>query len=211
MKQYLMEGIGTFLLVLLVGLVTVNAREEHLPLAYGAVATALFFTGARVSGGHFNPAISLAELMLGQLERWDFPYYLAAQTVGGVLGAILAVFMTRCSGTADVLPLHHDPFCAFFAEAAGAFALCFVFLNTSADRPEETPPPYSGIAVGFAVMAAVFALGNISPATLNPALALGLAVAGRITWVDIWPSLIGTAVGAAAAASVYRITRNEAG
>jgi len=206
MKQYLMEGIGTFLLVLLVVLITNNAPAGSAPIAYGATVAALLYAGKGVSGAHFNPAISLAMLIRGGLERWDFPYYLAAQTAGGVLGAMLAVFLIRCGGTAEAALRTYDPFCAFFAEAAGTIAIGFVFLNTTAEKTGENNAMF-GIATGFAVMAATFALHGVSAVTFNPALMLGLAIAGKILWGDIWPGLLGTAVGAAVAASVYRSLR----
>jgi len=202
MKQYLMEGIGTFLLVLLVILITNNVPAGSAPIAYGAAVAAMLYAGRNVSGTHFNPAMSLGMLIRGGLERWDFPYYLAAQAVGSVLGALMAVFVIRCGGTTETVLRTFDPFCAFFAEAAGTFAIGLVFLNTTA-KPEENNAVF-GIATGFAVMAAAFALGNVSPAAFNPALLLGYAIAGKILWGDLWPGLLGMAVGAAIAASVYR-------
>jgi len=203
MKQYLMEGIGTFLLVLLVVLISNNAPAASAPIAYGATVAALLYAGRDVSGAHFNPAVSLAMLIRGGLERWDFPYYLAAQTVGGALGAVLAVFLIRCGGTAEAAMRTYDPFCAFFAEATGTFAVGLVFLNTVQTKSGESNP-HLGIATGFAVIAAAFALRNVSPAAFNPALLLGMALAGKILWADIWPGLLGATVGAAVAASVFR-------
>lgn len=202
MKQYLMEGIGTLLLVHLVILISNNAPVGQAPIAYGATVAALLYAGRSISGAHFNPAISVAMLILGKLERWDFPYYLLAQIIGGALGAILAVFLIRCGGTAEA-PLHpYDMMCVFFAEAAGTFALVFVFLTTTSKV--TTGNANYGLAVGFIVLAAAYALGNISPATFNPVLAFALAIVGKIAWGDIWPSLIGALAGAAAGASAFR-------
>lgn len=201
MKQYLMEGIGTFILVLLVVLIINNVPSGQVPIAYGATVVALLHAGRSVSGAHFNPAISLAMLIRGGLERWDFPYYLAAQAIGGVLGAVLAVFVIRSSGTMEVAMRTHDAFSSLFAEAIGTFAVCFVFLSTT--KTDEANA-YFGIATGFVVLAAAFALGSISPASFNPALVLGLAIAGKIPWGDLWPSLLGALIGAGAGASAYR-------
>ncbi len=207
MKQYLMEGIGTFLLVLLVVLISNNAPAASAPIAYGAAVTALLYAGREVSGAHFNPAVSLAMLIRGGLERWDFPYYLAAQVAGGTLGAVLAIFLIRCGGTSETALRTYDPLCAFFAEATGTFAVALVFLSAAQTKSGEDSP-HLGIATGFAVMAAAFALRVVSPAAFNPALLLGMAIAGKILWGDIWPGLLGTAVGAAVAASVFRSLRD---
>lgn len=201
MKQYLMEGIGTFVLVLLVTLIANHAPAAQVPWAYGLTVAAVVYAGSNISGAHFNPAISLAELIRGGLERWDFPYYLAAQAAGGILGAILAVFVVRCGGTVEVPMRSYDGFCALFAEAVGAFALVFVFLSTA---HSEIHKPFLGLAAGFAVAAAAFAVGNISPAAFNPVLVLGWAIAGKLPWGDIWPSLLGAFIGAAAGASAFR-------
>ncbi|TNE60773.1 MAG: hypothetical protein EP344_06775 [Bacteroidetes bacterium] len=208
MKKYLMEGIGTFILVLAVILAIVYPPETGMPLVYGTVLAGVIYAGKTVSGSHFNPAFSLASLMRASLERWDFPYYWIAQLSGSILGALLAAFLIRCNGTAvDLPPLSFDPLCALFAETLGSFMLTLVFLHTSV--PAGTETDHAGLAVGSMAVGAAYAFQRITLAMFNPALVLGLAIAGLIAWGEIWAPMIGAFIGAAAAVSVYRSSKPE--
>lgn len=210
MKKYLMEGVGTFLLTLFILLASSNNAGSAMPLAYGVTLTALVFAGAAVSGAHFNPAVSVAALVRGDLERWDFPYYLLAQLLGGGIAAFPSAFLMRCNGTAEIVPQSYDSLCAVFAEALGAFLLSFVYLQVSGQKSGYRSG-FPGIAVGMAALAGGLAFGSVCSATFNPAMALGMAISGFITWTDIWPVLIGTLLGAAASGSVSRLVSDDEG
>ena len=204
MKKYLMEGVGTFVLALLVMMTANQENGSQMPYVYAAVLTGLLYAGFHVSRAHFNPAVSVADLILGRLERWDFPYYWIAQIAGSILAVILGAFLLRCGGTIEMTHLTYDPFCAFFAELVGCFALTFVYLHTTTSTSESAVNSYFGIATGSTLLASIYAFHNISLAVFNPILVLMLAFNGSIAWGESWSLILGQLVGAAAAASVFR-------
>ncbi|MCB0531141.1 MAG: aquaporin [Lewinellaceae bacterium] len=204
MKKFLMEGIGTFILVIMITLVHKNNAGEFPPLAYGSALAALWYIGGQFSGAQYNPAISLAALMQGKLERWDFPYYVLAQIAGGVLAAVLAAFLIRSSGEADLVLRKYDTISALFAEAIGAFLLTMIYLGISV-WPSEKTQGFAGLAVGLAAAAGVYAFSGITIAAFNPVIVLGMAINGISAWGDVWVSLGGTMIGAAAGASLSKV------
>ena len=90
------------------------------------------------------------------------------------------------------------------AEFFGTFALAYVVLNVATTRSNEGNSHY-GLAIGFTVMSAAYALGGISGGAFNPAVALGISIGHMVPWSDIWIYLAGDLLGAAAAATVFQI------
>lgn len=205
MKKYLMEGIGAFFLTLTFAMAAhTDAAKGMAPLAIGSILTALVFAGGHISGAHYNPAVSLAVLMRRKLDRLDFPYYWLAQFVGAILAAFIASFLLRCSGVSDIPMRANDAVCALVAEFLGAFILVLVSLSVSTTQ-STLGNSYFGLAIGLAQFAGMFVLGPISGGYFNPAVVLGLSIAGMTAWSDVWMYGIGALLGAAAAASVFRV------
>lgn len=204
MKKYLAEGIGTFFLMLIIILTANNGAANLSPLAVGLALTGLTYAGWHISNAHFNPAITLAVLMRGRIDRTDALYYVIAQAAGAVLAALFGVFLLNCSGAASV-PMHvsKNGLCALVAEFLGAFALAYVILNV-AFRNTPTDQVHHGAAAGCTLASLTWALGSISGGAFNPAVALGASICGMYDWADCWIYLIGTLLGAAAAASAIQ-------
>ena len=210
MKKYLMEGIGAFFLTLTVIItsLTATAAPGAMPLAVGSTLMVLSFAGGQISGAHYNPAVSLAFLIQGKLDRFDLPYYWLAQFAGGILAAFIAAFLLRCSGITDVPARGNDGFCALIAEFLGAFLLLFVIL-AAAHRRDPASQPTSAMAAGFAQFSGMFVFGSISGGFFNPAVVAGLCIAGAVAWGDWWLYGLGASLGAAAAVSVFRVIYND--
>ncbi|MEZ0335175.1 MAG: aquaporin, partial [Gemmatimonadales bacterium] len=91
MRNYLTEFIGTFFLVLTVGLTVVN-EVSLAPLAIGSCLMVMVYMGGHVSGAHYNPAVSLAVLLNGKMgSLGEFVGYVVSQLAGAVV-ASLAVY-----------------------------------------------------------------------------------------------------------------------
>ena len=87
MSKLLTEVIGTFFLVLVIGLAVL--REAPLAaLAIGSTLMVMVYMGGHVSGGHYNPAVTLAVFLRGKLPSRDVAPYMAAQLAGAVLAAL---------------------------------------------------------------------------------------------------------------------------
>src|SRR6218665_3232381 len=92
MKKYATEFIGTFFLMLTIGCTGIAAGPGVIPpLAIGATLMVMIYAGGHISGGHYNPAVTLGVWLRGKCAPAEVPGYMAAQVVGGVLAAVLAL------------------------------------------------------------------------------------------------------------------------
>lgn len=207
MRKYLTEFIGTFFIVLTAVMVTSNPDTASMaPLAVAGMYLAMVYAGTQVSGGHFNPAITMAALMRRKVERGDAMYYVLIQLVASVVAAAIGVYLHDCNNGASIVArVNEQPICAVLAEFFGTFALVFVMLQVSSIQ-DGAGNTQLGMAAGFTVLAAGLALGNLSGGAFNPAIALGASVAGLFGWDDILVYLIGNTLGAAAAATAFQFT-----
>lgn len=200
MQKQLVEFVGTFLFML-VFVMARNAAGTFAPFAIGGVFTAMVLAGG--SGSSYNPAISVANLMLGRLEKPDFPAQILMQILGAVLGSLVAAFLLGCSQVGEIAAHTNDPICALVAEFFGTFALVWVALGTATGRSESHHFQYS-LAVGFTILAGTAAFSGVSSGAFSPAVAAGMATVGMVSWSDIWIYLAGNVLGAAAAAAIFQ-------
>lgn len=206
MRKYLTEFIGTFFLVLTVGL-TVIAGSQFAPLAIGCSLMIMVYMGGHVSGGHYNPAVSLAALMRGALPSSEFIPYLVSQLLGAVAASLIAYVVTGQTFAPAPNP-NATTSAALVVEIVYTFALALVVLNTATSAKTQGNS-YYGLAIGFTIVVAAFAGGGISGGAFNPAVGTGPtivnALMGAGTWSHLWLYLVGPFVGGALAAVVFRI------
>jgi aquaporin Z len=206
MNKYITELIGTFFLVLTVGLCVTNGTTLA-PLAIGSILMIMVYMGGHVSGGHYNPAVSLAVLMRGKISGGDAVKYMIFQFVGAILAAMAARWLTEepfvlTPGIGVSLPQ------AFLVELLFTFALALVVLHT-AYTESTAGNSYYGLAIGFTIMVGAFSAGGISGGAFNPAVGFGPilvgAMAGTSGFGDTLLYLIGPFAGGALAAVVYKV------
>mgnify|MGYP003290200652 CR=1 FL=1 len=204
MNKYIAEFIGTFFLVLTVGATVINgsaSADVIAPLAIGSMLMVMIFATGHISGGHLNPAVTLAVWMRGKLPASDVPGYMIGQIAGGLVAAYLVLFM---KGNPAVTPMHFDnPIVPFIAEFLGTFALAFVVLNVATAKANSNNSFY-GLAIGFTVVSAVFALGSYSGGAYNPSVAIGITVMGLNAVANVWIHLVADLAGGAVAALAFR-------
>jgi aquaporin Z len=201
MGKYLTEFVGTFFLVLTVGCTGVAAGPGVIaPIAIGSVLMVMIYAGGHVSGGHYNPAVTLGAFLRGACPAVDVAPYMASQVVGALAAAVVTLYL-RDAGAAAVLEPALGP--AFVAELLFTFALVLVVLNTATAK-KTAGNSYFGLAIGFTVLAGAFAVGDISGGAFNPAVAIGAAAMGLLPWPAIWMYLAAELVGGALAAVVFK-------
>ena len=138
MIRYATEFIGTFFLVLTVGLVILTEAPLG-ALAIGSVLMVMVYMGAHVSGAHYNPAVSLAAGFLGKLEKRELlPYWLSQ--LAGAIAAALAVRAILGRTFAPAPGLDASAAAALLVEVLFTFALCLVVLN-AATHPKTQGEP----------------------------------------------------------------------
>jgi aquaporin Z len=206
MAKLLTEAIGTFFLVLTVGL-TVVQGTPFAPLAIGTVLMVMVYMGGHISGGHYNPAVSLAVLLRGKLDAKDFVGYVAVQLAGAIV-ATLVVRVILGTTFAPAPTAGVQVVAALLVELLFTFALALVVLQTAtSDRTQGNS--YFGLAIGFTVMVGAYAGGAISGGAFNPAVGVGPTLthamlgSGGLGW--IWLYLVGPLAGGALAAVVFRL------
>ena len=206
MQKYLTEFIGTFFLVLTVGCTGIAVGPGVIPqTAIGAVLMAMIYAGGPVSGAHYNPAVTLGVFLRGRCAALDVMPYMVAQVIGA-LAAAAAVMYLKLGAAATLFQAPIGP--GFAAEVLFTFALVYVVLNVATTK-SGAGNSYFGLAIGFTVTAAAFAVGNISGGAFNPAVAIGACMMGMLSWSAIWLYLVGEAIGGGLAAMVFRVLRPD--
>lgn len=202
MRKYLSELIGTFFLVFTV-CCAVTMSADLAPLAVGAILMTMVYAGGHVSGAHFNPAVSLAAFIRGRLGLVDLGLYIGAQLAGGILAALLSLYLFDDVPRQAFEVTGRDLTAAFIVELLFTFALAYVVLNvaTSKDHPNNS---FYGLAIGFTVLAGAIAVGGISYGAFNPAVGLGMSMAGITSWSMVWVYFVATLAGGALAGFAFR-------
>ena len=206
MNKYVTEFLGTFFLVLTIGL-SVLGGTAMAPLAIGASLMVMVYMGGHVSGGHYNPAVSLAVLLRGKLQGRDVVPYMVFQVLGALAAAVV-VYMVVGRTFAPAPGEEASVLGALLVEVLYTTALCLVVLH-SATAPQTTGNSFYGLAIGFTVTAAAFAGGPISGGAFNPAVGVGpiviSALLGGGSVANLWLYLVGPFVGGFLAAALYRV------
>ena len=199
MKKYIVEFIGTFFLVLIILVVNNNGTPAGFaPLAIGIGLMALIFAGRHISGAHYNPAVTMAMLMRKMIGLNDGLAYILAQFIAAVFAAFTAKSLLEGVTAIDKI----DVPMAVTSEFLGTFIMVYVIFNVAVARANNGNSFY-GFAIGAVVIGIAYCFGPISGGAFNPAVAIGLSVAGAFDWVNLWIYLVGSLAGAGVAAILY--------
>ena len=206
MKKYVAEFIGTFFLVLTIGCTVIgHGAGPFAPLAIGFALMVMIFAGGHISGGHFNPAVTLGVWLRGKCETKDVVPYMLFQSMGALLAAFFVKFLKE---GAAVAPSQPATLPALIAECLFTFALVYVVLNVATAKGTSGNSFY-GLAIGSTVLTGAFAVGNISGGVFNPAVAVGISAMGLSSWANIWIYLVADFAGGALAAGAFKALNSD--
>jgi MIP family channel proteins len=207
------EFVGAFALVfvgagaILAAGPTAEPGVVGIALAHGLVIAVMVSAVGHISGGHFNPAITLGFLVTGRLAPLIAIVYWIAQFAGAIGAAALLRWIfaddTEASLGAPVLNPGIQPEAGLLIEAILTFFLVWVVFATMAD-PRGTFKSIAGLAIGFTITLDVLMGGTLTGAAMNPARALGPELISN-TWDDFWIWYIGPFAGAVIAAVAYEL------
>lgn len=202
MKKYIVEFIGTFFLVLTIGLTVISTPAGVIPpIAIGLALAIAVYSGGHISGGHYNPAVTLGVLVRGKIGIADVPGYWIAQLVGAFVAAKTALFLKGYPELPAPGPLNVPV--ALLAEFLFTFALVYVILNVATAKGTAGNSFY-GLAIGSTVIVGAFAVGNLSGGAFNPAVAVGITVMGLSAAANIWVFLVANFAGGLVAGLVFK-------
>jgi MIP family channel proteins len=221
LAAYIAELIGTLFLVFAVGTVVslylqtdpaaqTGSDFAVIGLVHAFILFGLVITFGAVSGGHFNPAVTVAAAAMRRIDPIDAVVYILAQLSGGVLGALMVKGFLLDEGratnygNADPSALVGSNFQGMLIEAVGTFLLVVVILAVAMNpRARQEWAPF---AIGTALGLGVMLLGPLTGGSFNPARWFGPALIGD--QIDLGPDLLiyvlGPVVGALVAFAAYR-------
>lgn len=204
--KYLVEFIGTFFLVLTIGVTGIPTGVPFgdllRPVAIGTMLMVMVYAGGHVSGAHYNPAVTLAVCLRGRCSIVDGLIYMIAQVLAALAaaGIVFVLWAAGPTGTPDpiaVLP-------ALIVEFLWTFALAYVVLNVATAKG-TTGNSFYGLAIGFTVLSGAITVGRISGGVFNPAVAVGITVMGLSPIANIWIYLVANFAGGAVAGILFKI------
>ncbi|HVE76104.1 MAG TPA: aquaporin, partial [Actinomycetota bacterium] len=193
LKRYLAEFIGAFFLVFVGAgaiiadvyrsktLVTDSFGLLGIALAHGLALAVVIAAIARISGGHANPAVTLAFWVARRMKAADMAGYIVAQLLGGVVAAFLlkglmpADAFSNAGAGIPALAEGVQPLKAIAIEGILTFFLTFVIWGVAVDR--KGPKVLAPFAIGLTVTFGILAGGTFTGAALNPARWFGPALA----------------------------------
>lgn len=214
------ETLGTFVLVLFgcAAFITSEGDVVVTALTFGLTLMLMVYAFGRVSGGHFNPAVSLGAALGGRLPWKQAGIYAAAQLAGGILGAIVLLGLLFGFDGYDAFEgamgqnffgdqgIFGVPEYAWWAALLLELVLTAVFvlaiLAVTDERNEH--PGLAPLAIGFALTAIYLLSVPVTGGSVNPARSIGPALfAGGDQLLQVWVFIVGPLLGAAAAGLAY--------
>ncbi|GGK20373.1 aquaporin [Streptomyces camponoticapitis] len=184
LRGVMTEAIGTFFLVLTVGCVLFS-KAALAPLAIGLALMIMVYAGGHISGGHYNPAVTLGVLIRSKISWQRAVAHWVAQVASAALATPVARYLIDPDRVRTLSPSVRATCIALLAEFLFTFALVHVMLNvaTSSDHPHNG---FYGLAIGLTVTAGAVAVGGVSGGAFNPAVAIGSAATGLFASAKIW-------------------------
>ena len=226
-KRAAAELIGTFWLVLggcgsavlAAGVPRVGIGYAGVALAFGLTVLTGVYALGHVSGGHFNPAVSVGLLVAKRFPSKDLLAYVIAQVVGAIAAAAVLYiiasgipsFSTQsgfaANGYGDHSPQGYNLGAALVCEVVTTFMFLMVILGATDAR---APKGFAGLAIGLALTLVHLISVPVTNASVNPARSTGPALfVGGWALAQLWLFWVAPLVGAALAGLVYPAVAGE--
>ncbi|MBX3097134.1 MAG: aquaporin family protein [Fimbriimonadaceae bacterium] len=211
MRKLVTEFIGTFFLVLIIGLVVTGGVGATAVIGIGFGLMVLVYMGGPISGAHYNPAVTLVLLAGKRIKAREALGYVIAQFLAAFIGALIAQYLTGAS-FAPLPGAGVSVWQALLNEVLFTFLLVMV-IHMVAIHPKSVGSHHYGFAIGATIVAAAYAGGAISGGAFNPAVGLGPSIvnmmAGNGTLEHAWIPIVGPIIGALLALPVYEFIAKE--
>jgi MIP family channel proteins len=219
-RNLVVEFIGDLLFIFIGSLqATSGTGVVGAALAHGITIAVLIMGMGHISGGHFNPAVTLGIFVSGNIQLIPALAYIAAQLLGGFVGSLLVravvsdATYNMIAGGATIVPDATSWIGAIIIEILMTYFLVHTVLLTAVDTDSNLLAP---LAIGLSILCDIFAGGNVSGASMNPARSLGPCISASIfadhtklavskIWARHYVYWIGPGLGAGIAGLVYKL------
>ena len=205
-QKYAAEIYGTFVLVLFgTGAILATGGDPvGVAFGFGLALLAALYTVGRISGGHFNPAVTLGAFLDKRIDLAGLFGYWISQLAGAVLASLALALVTSkevVAGTITALNPGVEDFGGFVWEAllTAVFVMTILVVTRRARNRR-----IRFIGIGLTLAAVHLAGVGISGASVNPARSFGPALVGG-EWADIWVYIVGPLAGAIVAYVLYKV------
>lgn len=211
-RKYLAEFVGTFILVVVGSLSIVAAKAANapilvvVPLGFGLGLLAAIQSAGHVSGGHFNPAVTLGALLDRRIDATNAIAYVVAQIVGAIAASMSILLLSgqdSVRATASAFPAGGIG-TAFAVEVLLTAILLLVTLTVTRRAPNQ-----AAVAIPLTLAVIHFAGFPLSGSSVNPARSLAPALVGGALSSDIWVWIVGPLLGAGIGWAIYRALDDE--
>jgi aquaporin Z len=218
------EALGTFWLVLAgCGAIVLggdDATTVSVALAFGLALLTGTYAFGHISGGHFNPAVSIGLAMSGRFAWRDVPAYALAQLLGATVAGVVLLLIASgrdgfdasatgfaSNGYAERSPGGYSLLAVVVTEVVLTAFLLFVYLGSMAKRASVG---FSALAVGLALTVIHLVSIPVSNTSVNPARSLGVAwFAGGDALGQVWVFILAPIVGAVIAGATHALVVGE--
>ena len=210
-RALLAEAIGTFALCF-VGILAINAGAivgaagavslTTIAFAHGLTIAVMIAALGQHSGAHFNPAVTFGFVVTGRMTPARGGMYVLSQVLGALLASLIVAALFGAVVVADGTPALNavvTPAQGVVLETVATFFLVLVIFGSAVD--ERAPKGVFPLAIGLTVALDIMAIGPLTGAAMNPARALGPALASG-AWADHWVYWVGPLLGGGLAAAL---------
>ncbi|GAB7006096.1 hypothetical protein JCM18899A_35690 [Nocardioides sp. AN3] len=210
------EALGTFILVMLGcgAAIATNADVVATGFTFGITVVIGVYAFGRISGGHFNPAVTVGAAVGGRFAWKQVPAYVITQVAAAIVAALVLFIIVQGvpgydtshhmgqNGYGDYSAVHLHWWAAFLVELIITAIFVTIILGVTDERNEH--PALAPLAIGFTLAAIHFVAIPLTGTSVNPARSIGPALfAGGANVVQLWLFILAPLVGGAAAGVVY--------
>ncbi len=213
MKKLLAEFLGTFVLVLFGCGAAILAGGyigvAGIALAFGLAVMVMAYAVGPISGGHFNPAVSIGLAIAGRFEWKNVAKYCAAQVLGAVVAALILFFIVKTGGlmvggfAANTTMGTFTIWSALLCEIVMTAVFLLVILGTTA---KEAAAGFAGAAIGLALTTIHLVSIPVTNTSVNPARSISQAIfsAEPLALGQLWIFIVAPIAGAALGAVIWK-------
>ena len=224
LSKLICEFLGTTAIVFIYGVAGSAGVTGDFAITIGATVTAITYAGGHLTGGLYNPALTVATAIRGKIDFGLCCAYIAIQLCAGLLGALSSMCLKYTEATGfighPVVGKDVSDGSACLAEIVVTFALCHTFLHV-ATTVTQANNSYHGLATGLTVLSGTISVGGVSGACFNPAVAMLTVVHKWQMWSQadfasfetietgadkVWIHVLGPLVGAIFAGVLFLAT-----
>ncbi|CAI8586145.1 unnamed protein product [Vicia faba] len=211
-QKVIAEFIGTYFVVFAgCGVIAVNkiygsVTFPGICITWGLIVMVMCYSVGHISGGHFNPAVTITWAIFRRIPIKEAPLYILAQLSGSILasGTLSLMFEITSETHFGTVPVGSNAQ-SLVIEIITSFLLLFVVSAIATD--ERVVNNLTGVAVGMTITLNVFIAGPVSGASMNPARSIGAALVVHV-YKGLWIYIVGPIVGAIGGAVAYDFLRS---